>query len=562
MKAFFSTLYASLVRGARAVLQIYPENLTQAEMLVGFSGGLVVDFPNSTRAKKYFLTLMVGTSSCMPQARGLNGSDSEDDGPRGEVKVQAREWKHYEKGYTDRPSSNVQGRERKRRKNGKGGSGKAVGKDWVFKKKDQMRKRGYADIPTDTKYTGRKRKHDDVGLKKKIITVGTGWERPAKGDSVTVHYTGTLLSDGSKFDSSRDRDEPFTFTLGQGSVIKGWDVGVATMRKGEKSMLTCKADYAYGAQGSPPKIPANATLCFEVELISWQSVSDICGNGGVIKTTIVDSNGWQKPGDIDECLVTFAIYEHVEQKSSGKEAGPPFGKLIFETGQEGARFCVLEAEAALAKGGKPTILKGIIEAVKTMKKGEVARLTLKPECKLSQSIGGGDAAQMPTALRAMPLTSLSMQLFNRPDAYSSEGNAPDVPADATVDLNLELMPTALEGNAPNFHVRATVNGYIELGNAPDVPPDATVDVHLELVRWNRMEDVSEDGGVVKKTIHEDESNSYNYANEGAKVTVRYTGRLSDGSIFDQHGEGDEFTFTTDEGEVPEGLELVLVMMTK
>ena len=60
-----------------------------------------------------------------------------------------------------------------------------------------------------------------------------------------------------------------SFTLGQGQVIKGWDRGVATMRKGEKAMLTCRADYAYGDAGSPPKIPGGATLCFEVELLSW-----------------------------------------------------------------------------------------------------------------------------------------------------------------------------------------------------------------------------------------------------------------------------------------------------
>lgn len=74
-----------------------------------------------------------------------------------------------------------------------------------------------------------------------------------------VHYTGTLL-DGSKFDSSRDKDEPFKFKLGTGQVVKGWDRAVATMKKGEKARVTLRADYAYGEAGSPPKIPPNATL--------------------------------------------------------------------------------------------------------------------------------------------------------------------------------------------------------------------------------------------------------------------------------------------------------------
>ncbi|GAX85796.1 hypothetical protein CEUSTIGMA_g13211.t1 [Chlamydomonas eustigma] len=142
LKRFFETLYAALRRGARAVLQVYPENASQAEMMVaaamkvGFSGGLVVDFPHSTRAKKYFLVLMVGTSTYIPQAKGLNGEDSNEE--RSEVKVHGR-------------GSN------KKRKMGDGKGSK--GKEWIFKKKEQMRKRGHTDIPLDTKYTGRKRRH-------------------------------------------------------------------------------------------------------------------------------------------------------------------------------------------------------------------------------------------------------------------------------------------------------------------------------------------------------------------------------------------------------------------
>jgi FK506-binding protein 4/5 len=78
-----------------------------------------------------------------------------------------------------------------------------------------------------------------------------------------VHYVGKLL-DGTVFDSSRERNQPFTFRLGEGMVIKGWEKGIASMRKGEIALLTCKPEYAYGKAGSPPKIPADATLQFEV----------------------------------------------------------------------------------------------------------------------------------------------------------------------------------------------------------------------------------------------------------------------------------------------------------
>lgn len=97
------------------------------------------------------------------------------------------------------------------------------------------------------------------------LQVGTGAEAKS-GQSVSVHYTGTLTN-GKKFDSSRDRNEPFDFQLGAGMVIKGWDQGVAGMKVGGRRKLTIPPELGYGAGGYPPVIPPNSTLLFDIELI-------------------------------------------------------------------------------------------------------------------------------------------------------------------------------------------------------------------------------------------------------------------------------------------------------
>jgi FK506-binding protein 1 len=107
-----------------------------------------------------------------------------------------------------------------------------------------------------------------MGVTIEVIKKGDGKTFPQPGHLVTVHYTGKLL-DGSVFDSSRDRGEPFEFMIGMGQVIRGWDEGVAQMSVGERANLTCTPDYAYGERGYPPVIPQNATLVFDVELISF-----------------------------------------------------------------------------------------------------------------------------------------------------------------------------------------------------------------------------------------------------------------------------------------------------
>lgn len=104
-----------------------------------------------------------------------------------------------------------------------------------------------------------------MGLEIVDLTVGAG-EEATPGQTVSVHYTGTL-TDGSKFDSSLDRGQPFSFVLGAGNVIAGWDQGVKGMKVGGKRKLTIPHDLAYGDRGFPPVIPPRSTLVFEVELL-------------------------------------------------------------------------------------------------------------------------------------------------------------------------------------------------------------------------------------------------------------------------------------------------------
>jgi FKBP-type peptidyl-prolyl cis-trans isomerase len=109
----------------------------------------------------------------------------------------------------------------------------------------------------------------DGGIIKALVIEGKGEIIP-KDVRAIVHYTGKL-QDGSVFDSSVRRGMPFEFNIGRREVILGWDLGVATMRKGESCVLTCKPDYAYGGREIAGLIPANSTLVFEVELLGWKN---------------------------------------------------------------------------------------------------------------------------------------------------------------------------------------------------------------------------------------------------------------------------------------------------
>ncbi|XP_069145780.1 peptidyl-prolyl cis-trans isomerase FKBP15-1 isoform X2 [Solanum lycopersicum] len=203
------------------------------------------------------------------------------------------------------------------------------------------------------------------GLRKKILQKGNSWKTPFHGDEIQVHYR-VKLQDGEFFDSSYDRGKTFTFKLGQGEVIKGWDEGIATMKKSERAILTIPPNLAYGEIGSPPLIPPNSILIFEIELISWNSIRDISGDGGILKKIIKEGQGWATPRDVDEVLVKY-----VASSADGK---------ILSQSDDAVEFSLMEGH----------LYPAMKKSLKTMRKGEIVELIVKPPYYFGNSSFDGD----------------------------------------------------------------------------------------------------------------------------------------------------------------------------
>jgi len=206
------------------------------------------------------------------------------------------------------------------------------------------------------------------GLQYVIIKKGDG-KKPKKGDEVVVHYTGKL-TDGSVFDSSVERGKPFSFKLGAGQVIKGWDEGIALLQVGDKATFTIPPELGYGKRGSPPVIPANATLIFDVELMD------------VVEMDVVEKVV-PKPFDIagKETVTTKSGLQYIMVKE-GSGVQPESGKQVFVhyTGylNDGSIF-----DSSVERGqplpftlGTGQVIKGWDEGVALLKVGGKARLII------------------------------------------------------------------------------------------------------------------------------------------------------------------------------------------
>merc|ERR1712071_201683 len=197
-----------------------------------------------------------------------------------------------------------------------------------------------------------------AGFKREVVTAGKGVKATA-GKPVEVHYVGTL-KDGTVFDSSRKRGEPFVFTPGTQQVIRGWDEGVAQMEIGETAVLTCPPEYAYGPNGYPPVIPRNATLTFEVELL---------GEAPAGFTREVETEGTgasPQRGQMVKVHYTGRL-ENGTKFDSSVDRGQPFEFQI----------------------GVGQVIKGWDEGVLEMKIGEKSLLTITPEFGYGERGAGG-----------------------------------------------------------------------------------------------------------------------------------------------------------------------------
>lgn len=277
------------------------------------------------------------------------------------------------------------------------------------------------------------------GLKKKLVKEGEGWDTPSAGDEVEVHYTGTLV-DGTQFDSSRERGTPFKFKLGQGQVIKGWDEGIKTMKKGENAVFTIPPELAYGESGSPPTIPPKATLQFDVELLSWTSVKDICKDGGIFKKIIVEGEKWDNPKDLDEVFVKY-------------EARLENGTVVSQS--DGVEFTV----------GEGYFCPALAKAVKTMKKGEKVLLIVKPQ------YGFGE------------------------NGRTAAGDEDAVPPNATLEIMLELLSWKTVSDV--MKDKKVMKKILKEGEGYERPDDGTV-VQVKLI--GKLED----GTIFVKKGHEEE----------------------------------------------------------
>ena len=312
-------------------------------------------------------------------------------------------------------------------------------------------------------------------------------DKPVAGAGVKCHYVGRLL-DGSKFDSSHDRDAHFEFTAGSG-VIQGWSDGIVTMEVGETARFAILAHKAYGPSGSPPKIPPNATLQFEIELLSWSDMEDCKGTGGKVQMKVLRAGapppGPPGPGAPD-----------------GKPKMHHLCKVIYELKtKSGGTIVAKTAEAVEHRIGGGTLPRGVEAALLQIREGASVELKIDPSWSSVRHTEKNSKAKYPAGFLS---------------AYAGKDLA-GVRALAAVQVMGKL----------------NGGGYTHTSVAEKLL------VSLELASFVEVTDVSKDGGVLleveaegegyeKPTMYDVCKVKYTFKDEGDDATVVESGSATVG----------------------------------
>lgn len=266
------------------------------------------------------------------------------------------------------------------------------------------------------------------GVTKEILieAATSQWLKPKVGDEVTVHFvakqsdTSSQESDFIEFDSSKVNGEPMSFTLGKEEVVKGLELGIPTMRKGELAKFKMTPEYGYGPAGTS-KVPGGATLIYEVELISWKVRTDLFTDGSVIKTTMEEGTGWKTPHLKEEvCLsITIACAGSIERELTDFEYTLGSDKL-------GAASAVVD------------------RCLVGMKKLEVALLNCKKELDFGDGLKSSDLAVTITLKEIYETKDVS---FEKDKSLIKkqiiEGQGYETPKDARFSLRMYHFTTVL-----------------------------------------------------------------------------------------------------------------------
>lgn len=365
-------------------------------------------------------------------------------------------------------------------------------------------------IPADTELVSL-----PSGLKYSVLRKGDGVTKPKTGDVVRMHYTG-WLTNGTVFDSSVTRKEPFLFELGRGRVIKGWDEGVALMSKGEKLKLTIPPEIAYGAQAKG-KIPANSTLVFEVELLDvvW-SFAQL--DPSTKKTTptgigyqVVRPGSGALPKDGDYAKFTFAAWKPSGELITycedelGQRGIPPSqgqGALVGEipaaflnealklTPQGGATRLEIPAAVCwpqrLPPGMKPEML--VVWQVELAQLSQLPGFAMPEEAKLKRTPSGlayevlrEGTGKQPAATDKVTVHYIGwLTNGTRFDTSYSQGRPISFPLNGVIKGWTEGLQLMKAGAIYKFVIPAEL-GYGAAGAGGDIPPNSTLVFHVELI---------------------------------------------------------------------------------